>query len=101
MNAGDHVLLQQPYEMRQIIANSMFAPVPLGRGPDSFRLYEALELGAIPIITDTDHFNIPLGNHPLPMYVCPCCWLVDARAWVRVVVCGCMWSCVGAWVRVV
>ena len=60
---------RQPYEYRQLLQNSQFAPVPLGRGPDSFRLYEALESGAIPIITDIDNFNIPLGkDHPLPKY---------------------------------
>lgn len=57
----------KPHEYRALLSNAVFAPVPLGRGPDSFRLYEALELGAIPIITDVDHFNLPLGkDHPLP-----------------------------------
>lgn len=54
-------------EYRQVMQQTVFALVPLGRGPDSFRVYEALELGAIPIITDVDAFNIPFGSdHPLP-----------------------------------
>ena len=54
-----------------LLSNSVFAPVPLGRGPDSFRLYEALEMGAIPVITDIEAFNVPLGDHPIPMWVAP------------------------------
>lgn len=55
------------YEYRSLLANTVFALVPLGRGPDSFRLYEALELGAIPIITDHGAFTEPFGpDCPLP-----------------------------------
>lgn len=57
----------EPQDYRQMMQQTVFSLVPLGRGPDSFRLYEALELGSIPIITDIDAFRIPLGDdHPLP-----------------------------------
>lgn len=56
----------QPWEYRTVISNSAFTFVPQGRGPSSFRLTEALELGSIPIISDIDNFNLPYGEHPMP-----------------------------------
>lgn len=57
----------QPYEYREVVSDSVFTLVPPGMGPSSFRMYEALELGSIPIISDSDHFNLPYGEHPLPL----------------------------------
>jgi hypothetical protein len=37
------------YEYQRMIANSKIIPVPGGMNPETFRLYEALEHGAIPL----------------------------------------------------
>ena len=39
-----------PEEYAKILLESAFAPCPRGRALDTFRIYEALEAGAIPII---------------------------------------------------
>jgi hypothetical protein len=55
---------------RQMIENSLFIPCPAGFvNLDSFRVYEALEAGSIPIIERRpgfDYFRQLLGEHPIP-----------------------------------
>ena len=55
------------FNYRRIVADSKFVLCPRGTGSDSFRIYEALEMGAIPIIEDGPEHSIPFGlDHPLP-----------------------------------
>lgn len=54
------------FTYRRIMSDSKFVLCPRGTGSDSFRIYEALELGAIPIIEDGPEHSIPFGNNPLP-----------------------------------
>lgn len=54
-------------EYRDLLLNSVFVPCPAGWvNLDSFRLYEALECGCIPIVEKSpiDYFANYLGNHP-------------------------------------
>ena len=52
-------------EYRDILSNSIFVPCPRGNSSvDSFRLYECLECGAIPIIEKDESWEILLGDHP-------------------------------------
>jgi len=44
---------QQPWEYTALMQDAKLAPAPRGSGPFSFRLYEALEYGAVPIIPGT------------------------------------------------
>lgn len=59
-------------EYQQILRDSVFVPAPMGNvNLDSFRLYEALELGAIPLLEKRiglDYFARLLGEHPLPAF---------------------------------
>ena len=57
----------QPHEYRAAIQESAFTFAPQGRGPSSFRLSEALELGSIPVLSDIDTVHLPYGEHPLPV----------------------------------
>lgn len=54
----------------QVLHESVFAPCPMGNvNLDSFRVYEALEAGTIPIVErrlTLDYFKSMLGEHPLP-----------------------------------
>ncbi len=52
---------------RDILIESIFVPCPTGWGnADSFRLYEALESGCIPIVeTRYDYFESLYPGHPL------------------------------------
>ena len=53
-------------DYKKIIKSSIFTPCPKGnRSKESFRLYEALEAGSIPIIEESDCWNKILGEHPL------------------------------------
>jgi len=58
-------------QYRDIMDQSIF--VPCGQGfctPDSFRVYEALEAGCIPIVERTaefDYFAGAYGDHPMPV----------------------------------
>lgn len=53
-------------EYKSIMADSIFIPCPRGNtSVDTFRLYEALEVGSIPIIEKSDYWNNLLGEHPL------------------------------------
>lgn len=57
-------------EYRNLMLESAFAPSPMGRiNLECFRVYEALELGCIPIVEKRltlDYFQNLLGNNPLP-----------------------------------
>jgi hypothetical protein len=59
-------------EYQQVLLNSVFIPCPMGNvNLDSFRVYEALECGAIPILEkrlQLDYFRELLGEHPLPAF---------------------------------
>jgi hypothetical protein len=53
-------------EYRSIIEDSIFVPCARGNeSVDTFRLYEALELGAIPIVERDDYWRNLFGDHPL------------------------------------
>jgi hypothetical protein len=53
-------------DYRSIMADSIFVPCPRGNSSvDSFRLYEVLECGAIPIIEKDESWKKLLGDHPL------------------------------------
>ncbi len=57
-------------EVAKILEQSVFAPAPMGNANlECFRVYEALEAGAIPIIErrlSLDYFRNLFGDHPLP-----------------------------------
>ena len=56
----------------QILRDSIFVPCPMGNvNLESFRIYEALESGAIPILEKRlgfDYFRDLLGGHPMPTF---------------------------------
>jgi hypothetical protein len=58
-----------PGEYQAVLADTIFAPCPMGHvNLESFRIYEALECGAIPIVEERlalDYFSGLLGKHPL------------------------------------
>lgn len=58
-----------------ILAQSIFVPCPLGNiNIDTYRLFEALDAGAIPILTSRyayqpyDYYKVLLGDHPIPTF---------------------------------
>jgi len=57
-------------EYAEVMSRTLFAPCPAGwRNLDSFRVYEALEAGCIPIVESRSHFDYfchLLGAHPMP-----------------------------------
>jgi hypothetical protein len=57
-------------EFLNILRDSAFAPAPMGNANlESFRVYEALDAGTIPIVEKgmfLDYFRRLLGDHPLP-----------------------------------
>lgn len=59
-----------PADYLQVLSDSMFVPCPMGNvNLESFRLYEALDCGAIPIVERRpwlDYFTQLFGPHPLP-----------------------------------
>lgn len=61
-----------PSEYREVLLNSTFVPCPMGNvNLDSFRVYEALECGSIPIVEkrlQLDYFRRLLGDHPIPTF---------------------------------
>ncbi len=56
----------------QALFDSVFVPCPMGNvNLESFRVYESLECGAIPILETRlmlDYFRLTLGDHPLPSF---------------------------------
>jgi hypothetical protein len=62
-----HALTTAQY--RDLLLDSTFSPCPVGNSSfDSFRVYESLEAGSIPIVQSThkgDYFTHLLGPHPL------------------------------------
>jgi hypothetical protein len=59
-----------PAECAEILFESSFSPCPMGNANlESYRVYEALECGSIPIVEKRltlDYFRHLLGDHPLP-----------------------------------
>jgi len=59
-------------EYAQILRDSIFVPSPMGNvNLECFRMYEALECGAIPILEKRiglDYFTHLLGEHPMPSF---------------------------------
>lgn len=57
-------------EFLGILRDSAFAPAPMGNANlESFRIYEALDVGTIPIVEKRmflDYFRELLGDHPIP-----------------------------------
>jgi len=57
-------------ECAEVLRNSTFAPAPMGNANiESYRLYEALEESAIPIVEKRltlDYYRELLGDHPIP-----------------------------------
>eukprot|EP01035_Chromulina_nebulosa_P020559 gene20559-26664_t len=49
-----------------LLSNTVFVPCPSGRNPETFRIYEALEVGAIPLIVkpedNKNYLNFGLWN---------------------------------------
>jgi hypothetical protein len=56
----------------EILEDSVFSPCPMGNVlADTWRLYESLELGCIPLIErrlTLDYFTTLFGSHPLPVF---------------------------------
>jgi hypothetical protein len=84
---GDHKLVFQDIwnskdmlgreENMSILLNSWFIPCPGGQNPETFRIYEALEAGAIPIIVKEEGFQ------PLLEYLAKWLPLIVADNWVH------------------
>jgi hypothetical protein len=65
-NSADSLPIEK---YREVMDDTIFVPCPAGWGNlDSFRVYEALEAGCIPVLEkrDYDYFNRLLGENPLP-----------------------------------
>jgi len=66
--------LLEPARYLELLHDSMFAPCPMGNvNLECFRLYEALDSGAIPIVETRpwlNYFEKLLGPHPLPAVNC-------------------------------
>ena len=61
--SGNSLSTQQ---YKNVLSDSIFVPCPRGNtSVDTFRLYEALEVGAIPIVEKSDYWSNLLGEHPL------------------------------------
>jgi hypothetical protein len=59
-------------EFDDVLENSIFSPCPMGNVIlETWRLYESLELGCIPIVetrASLDYFTRLLGPHPIPSF---------------------------------
>jgi hypothetical protein len=72
LTSGFHAADNLPVERyRQIMDDSIFVPCPAGNAVvESFRVWEALEAGCIPIVErrgNFDYFATAFGPHPLPI----------------------------------
>jgi hypothetical protein len=60
-------------QYEQILRDSVFVPCCMGNvNVETYRIYEALECGAVPIVErrmSLDYFRGLLGDHPLPSFV--------------------------------
>jgi hypothetical protein len=60
-------------QYEQILSDSVFVPCCMGNvNLETYRVYEALECGAVPILekrTSLDYFRGLLGDHPMPSFV--------------------------------
>lgn len=70
-SAVDHQTAQlQAGSYLDVLGDSIFVPCAMGNAHlESFRVYEALEVGAIPLVERRpwlDYFGALLGDHPLP-----------------------------------
>lgn len=60
---GHHGPRMSTQQMAEVYNNSIFVPCPSGRiTPESFRVFESLENGAIPIVSKTDYWKLCYGN---------------------------------------
>jgi hypothetical protein len=64
-------------EYWEILSNSVYSPCPIGNvNIDSYRLFESLEAGAIPMIIHShagqpyNYYHQLLGVHPIPTFKC-------------------------------
>ncbi len=68
-------------EYQNILLDSIFVPCPMGNvSLESFRIYESLECGSIPILEKrpgADYFKHLLGDHPIPVFTT---WAEAAQA---------------------
>jgi hypothetical protein len=68
-STGEGARSLSPSDYRDLMLDTIFAPSPMGRiNLECFRLYEALELGCIPIVEKRptlDYFRHLLGSNPL------------------------------------
>ncbi len=58
---SDGIKIKDLNKFRKIISNSIFSLCPRGFGPTSFRLYESIQMGSIPIYI-SDEFILPYSN---------------------------------------
>ena len=58
---SDGIKIKDLTKFRKIISNSIFSLCPRGFGPTSFRLYESIQMGSIPIYI-SDEFILPYSN---------------------------------------
>jgi hypothetical protein len=70
-NQGQQPFLD-PAEFRALLSDSVFAPCPMGNTVlESFRIYESLELGCIPILERRrwmPYYDRLMPGHPLPTF---------------------------------
>ena len=67
LSSGGFTLGLEQAEYRDLMGRTRVALCPGGvNSPDSFRLYEALESGCIPIVDDREFFTAMFGEFPFP-----------------------------------
>lgn len=68
----------QPSEYAKVLLNSIFTLAPIGNNPESFRIYEAIESGSIPVIAKDAKYNRRRCRDALaPMKDAPFVYLSD------------------------
>lgn len=72
MDGGTTLKQLSKTEYHDVLADSVFAPAPMGNvALESYRLYEALENGAVPLVErrwSRDYFRDLFGDHPIPTF---------------------------------